>query len=158
MSKIDDILTGSKDLKKMPYSVPEGYFESLGEKVRGRIALETVPQGAKAGRRFTFPTRLIPYLSAAAAVAVVVAIGLTLGSLGRKSVIPEDGLQDSDYVFYYTEIIPVTDPESIYYSYNSDSDTYAVDDLVYDDMSYDDIIEYLIESGVDVNTLIHDLN
>lgn len=146
MRKFDDILSGAEELRQMPYSVPEGYFEGLEAKVRSRISDEEGSTRA-VGRTRSFPKRLIPYLSAAA-VAVVVAIGLTLGSLGRKTVVPESGLEDSDYVFYYTELIPVTEPEAIYYSYNS----------VSEDLSYDDIVEYLLESGADVDDLFNDLN
>ncbi len=157
MSKKDDILAGSKDFKKMPYSVPEGYFESFGARLGARIRQEEGLRREPVKRRI-FPARLIPYFSVAAAVAIIVALGVTFGSLGRKTAVPEGGLQDSDYVFYYTEIVPVTEPEAIYYSYNSDSDFTDYDIASSDGLDYDDIINYLFESGVDVNTLIHDLN
>ncbi len=140
MSKIDNILTGTDDLKKMPYSLPEGYFEGLSAKVHDRIAHETVVSGPRVRR--VFPMRFALY-AAAAVVAVLVAVGVLFGLSGRKAVIPEGGLDDSDYVFYFTEVIPVTDPESIYYSYND----------VSDDLDFEDIINYLYGDEVDWDTM-----
>ncbi len=140
MSKIDNILKGTDDLKKMPYSLPEGYFEGLNAKVRDRIAKETVVSGPKVRR--VIPMRFALY-AAAAVVAVLVAVGVLFGLSGRKAVIPEGSLDDSDYVFYFTEVIPVTDPESIYYSYND----------VSDDLDFEDIINYLYGEDVDLDTM-----
>ncbi len=139
MSKIDNILTGTDDLKKMPYSLPEGYFEGLSAKVRDRIRMET----DRPAVRRVIPMRFVLY-AAAAVIAVVIAVGLLFGLSGQKTAIPEDGLQDSDYLYYFTEVIPVTDPESIYYSYNS---------VTYDP-EIEDIINYLYDEGIDVDTML----
>ncbi|MCD8207874.1 MAG: hypothetical protein LUD72_08055 [Bacteroidales bacterium] len=140
MSKIDNILTGTDDLKKMPYSLPEGYFEGLSAKVHDRISQETVVSGPRVRR--VIPMRFALY-AAAAVVAVLVAVGVLFGLSGQKAVIPEGGLDDSDYVFYFTEVIPVTDPESIYYSYND----------VSGDLDFEDIINYLYGDDVDLDTM-----
>ncbi len=144
MSKIVHILTGTDDLKKMPYSLPEGYFEGLNAKVRDRIKAEEPAVAAEPSVRRVIPMRFYLY-AAAAVVAVLVAVGVLFGLSGRRAVIPEGGLEDSDYVFYFTEVIPVTDPESIYYSYNS----------VSYDSDIEDIINYLYEEGVDVETMLN---
>ncbi len=161
MKRKDDILTRSENLKKMPYSIPEGYFESLEAKVLDRIGQEgQLPR--ESGKKRVFPARFIPWLAAAAAVAIIVTLGITLGTSSRSAASPEDGLRDSDYVFYFAEIVPVTEPDAIYYSYNTDSDTYLYDENSdydpYEGLSYEDIIEYLGENGVDISTLIHNLN
>ncbi len=140
MSKIENILTGTDDLKKMPYSLPEGYFEGLSAKVRDRIGQETV--SAKPADRRVIPMRFYLY-AAAAVVAVLVAVGVLFGLSGRKAVIPEGSLQDSDYVFYFTEVIPVTDPESIYYSYND----------VSGELDFEDIINYLYGDELELDTM-----
>ncbi len=145
MKNNDDILTGSKDLKKMPFSVPEGYFEGFDAVMRRRIRQEE-----KSGQGQTGKTRgairLVPIISAAAAaIAIFVAIGLMFKS-SSTAVNPEDSLQDSDIIFYYSELMPATVPESIYHSY----------DLTDAELSDDDIVNYLIYSGVDVDLLMNE--
>lgn len=129
----------------MPYSVPEGYFEDLSTKMCERIRTEEQSPKEQPKRRSSIPVQIFRYSFAAAAIALVVALGITLSSLKNETVNPEDGLQDSDYIFYYSEIVPFTEPESIYYSYDSTSETL---------LNEEDIINYLYESGIDVDNFL----
>ncbi len=142
----NDILKGSKDLKKMPYSVPEGYFEDFSARLRKRIRQEEKTLKVQPKKRQISPIQVVRYVAVAAVIAVVAALGITLASLKNRAVVPEDSFEDSDFIFYCSELVPATEPESIYYSYNSDSES----------LSEEDIINYLYYSGVDVDGFLNE--
>lgn len=136
MSKDEkDILTGNEGLKKMPFRVPEGYFDGLEARIHARIAEETAPVKRRPlrGRIFRRPA----YLSAAAVLAIIVAGGLLM-SRGNMQ---EDDWSEEQYALYRdVDIIPVTEPESIWLSsYEETSDT----------LSTEDIIDYLVYIGIE---------
>ena len=119
--KNDVLNTHSSVLKENPYGVPEAYFETLQSSLIRRK------------KRFT----VSPYISVAAACAIVITAGLTLirniGMAGEMSY--EDYLVHSDYVLtegYEDEISVI------------EHDIYA-----------DDIIEYLIYTGVTAEVIEH---
>lgn len=119
----EDILHGCN---KMPYSVPEGYFESFSERLAMRSARRSPLR------------RLAPYLSLAAMFAVIALVGTAV--LKRFS--PADDMEEYEK-FMYSEFLLMTEPEEIYYSYNSDMS----------EISEEDIVNYLIHSGVSPENL-----
>ncbi len=136
MSKDEkDILTGNEGLKKMPFRVPEGYFDGLEARIHARIAEETAPVKRRPlrGRIFRSPA----YLSAAAVLAIIVAGGLLMS----RGDMQEDDWSEEQYALYRdVDIIPVTEPESIWLSsYEETSDT----------LSTEDIIDYLVYIGIE---------
>lgn len=136
MSKDEkDILTGNEGLKKMPFRVPEGYFDGLEARIHARIAEETAPAKRRPlrGRIFRSPA----YLSAAAVLAIIVAGGLLMS----RGDMQEDDWSEEQYALYRdVDIIPVTEPESIWLSsYEETSDT----------LSTEDIIDYLVYIGIE---------
>ena len=63
----NDILKQDGNLKETPFSLPEGYMESL------RKELKTIPQ--RNTKKIPIFNRIIPYVSLAAAFAMIVTIG-----------------------------------------------------------------------------------
>ena len=136
MSKDEkDILTGNEGLKKMPFRVPEGYFDGLEARIHARIAEEAAPVKRRPlrGRIFRRPA----YLSAAAVLAIIVAGGLLMS----RGDMQEDDWSEEQYALYRdVDINPVTEPESIWLSsYEETSDT----------LSTEDIIDYLVYIGIE---------
>jgi len=109
-------------LRQMPYSVPDGYFDSLSETV-----LKRIPARRPAILRFA------PYAAVAAAV-LLAAVLFT-----RPSGLAEELADDS---FAFADIIPQTDPDAIWYSQASE-----------EELSEEDIINYLLFTGVGAETL-----
>ncbi len=129
----------------MPFSVPEGYFESFTGKVFGRIAAETA---GGSGVKPVTSVRFVRNFAIAAAIAVLVALGITF-SLGlRNTVSPEGGvLDDDDYIFYYTELVPVTESDYVYYSYNYSAN---------EEITGEDIINYLYYSDAEGDEFLNE--
>lgn len=128
-----DILSSRDDLKKMPFATPEGYLENF------RVNLH--PEENTASRdipEISVFRRISPYLAMAAMFAMIAAAGAVL----MKTVLNQEDFQEYGSLAY-TDLIPVTDPDTIYYSYNHD----------YDAISEEDVIEYLIYDGASVETL-----
>ena len=126
MKKFDnDILASKKGLKGMPYSVPEGYFDGLRQSMKGIPA-------ASAARR-TFPVRVVPYIAMAAMFAMLVAAG---GFFLERS---ESEFTQEDYIVFSDEMT-----STIFYDGN---EQYA------EAVSEDDIIEYLIYTGVEIEDI-----
>ena len=117
----NDILnTKSEELKQMPYSVPDGYFENL----EARLQIHERP--ARSGL-----FRLIsPYASMAAAFVILVTAGTFLlqRTTEQKEMTYEDFIVHSDYMLSegYDEEFNVIETQ----------------------MEENDIIEYLIYTGV----------
>lgn len=117
----NDILnTKSEELKQMPYSVPDGYFENL----EARLRIHEKP--ARSGL-----FRLIsPYASMAAAFVILVTAGTFLlqRTTEQKEMTYEDFIVHSDYMLSegYDEEFNVIETQ----------------------MEENDIIEYLIYTGV----------
>lgn len=122
-----DILKSAPELKNLPYSVPDGYFDRLkAEVVTGVREREE--------RQRPFIVRLAPYAAVAAAFAFLVTAGTFILEKTTRSTQSE-----MDEFYFYSNMIPVTDPYAV--------ETIKVD---YDDelLEDEDIIEYLIYSGV----------
>ncbi|MDE7127661.1 MAG: hypothetical protein K2O58_07195 [Bacteroidales bacterium] len=127
-----DILANAKELKQMPYSTPAGYFENFAVDLR---KTERQKHGSKVCLEMPVFRKLSPYLAMAAMFAVIAAAGTAL----MRSILPQDDLQE-DGSMAYIDLIPVTEPDALYYSYNYE----------FDEISDDDLIEYLIYDGTDL--------
>lgn len=120
-----DILKSTRELKEMPYSVPEGYFFRLKEEVTSRVI-----EGEE--RQRPFIARLAPYAAMAAMFIFLVTAGTFF--LERNT----DNMQEEmDTFYFYSSLMPVTDP-------------YAIESIqvAEEEIEDEDIIEYLIYSGV----------
>lgn len=114
--------------KKNPYGVPEGYFSAL-EKRLGEIPAQS------AGRSVPVRRKAVPYIAAAAALAAVITGGTAI--LGTMSEHSADGEISTLEMFRMSDLVPVTDPYLIYSSESEEED----------DVTDEDIAEYLINSG-----------
>ncbi len=125
MQNEKDILKSAQELKKMPYSVPDGYFDRL----KAQAASAALDSGE---RHRPFFTRLAPYAAMAAVFVFLVTAGTFL--LERTTPTAQDEMEE---YFFYSSLMPVTDPYAIE----------TVQTAQYE-IADDDIIEYLIYSGV----------
>lgn len=120
--KNDVLHTMSSELRKNPYNVPEGYFEDLrGRMYRTENLIEP---------RSIF-NRLVPYMSMAAAFIIVALSGAIL--LRNAD---EDYMTYEDYIVHSDMMV-----SSIY------EDEGQIAEAT-EDVNDDDIINYLIYSGV----------
>jgi len=118
------------------FSTPEGYFTDLQSR------LQNIPAGNKQTVRISLWTKVSPYVALAACFVMAFFLGnLFIGGGGKAQ--SDITLDD----FYYADIIPVTDPYSVY----DDSAIYEVD-------NQDDVLEYLISSGTSVDYIAYLLN
>lgn len=122
----NDILKQDGNLKEMPFSLPEGYMESL------RKELKTIPQ--RNTTKISIFNRIIPYVSLAAAFAMIVTIG---GFILEKTT--QQDLSYEDYIVFSDDM--------------TNTLLYDTDELYADALSDDDIIEYLIYTGVEIEEL-----
>lgn len=118
----NDILKYSSDeLRKMPYTVPEGYFEQVKAEIsRSTAAEEGVSMWRKA----------VPYISVAATFLIMV----SAGTFFLEKTTQQDGMTYEDYLVHSDMLI-----EAEY-----EQDTQIADAAIADE----DIIEYLIYTGV----------
>ena len=126
-TKEKDILKENTQLKQMPFGTPDGYFMSLKNKMRN------IPQEQKNNKIGVIWTRI----STAAAIAILVAAGAML--LSHPS--SDNEFTEEDYLVFSEDI----STDVIY----SASTLYAYTE----DMSDEDIIEYLIDSDWEVNEI-----
>lgn len=125
----DDILQSMPQLKEMPYDLPEGYFDSLKKELQTEVRQNTLqPQ---------FRQKLASYLSLAAMFVMIVAAGRFFleKSTEKQELTQEDFLIFSDDFLYLTY-------------YESDAEASA-------GIEEEDIIEYLIYTGVSADSIEH---
>jgi hypothetical protein len=122
----NDILKQDGNLKEMPFSLPEGYMESL------RKELKTIPQ--RNTKKISIFNRILTYVSLAAAFAMIVTIG---GFILEKTT--QQDLSYEDYIVFSDDM--------------TNTLLYDTDELYADALSDDDIIEYLIYTGVEIEEL-----
>lgn len=120
-----DILQ-DKSLKQMPYSTPEGYFDSL------KAGLKTIPQ--RQVRKVVFWKR---YGSIAAAAALLLAAGTIMFEATHR----QDSFTEEDYIVFSDDMT-----NTLFQEY---ADQYAEAQQ----LTEDDIIEYLIYAGVEVEEI-----
>lgn len=112
---------------RTPYSVPEGYFESLQDR------LQAIPQGGHDIVPLWVKAR--PYVALAASVAVAFLVGNTF--LGRVAA----GSADVEYGQLISEV-PYTDP---YYIFQETEDV--------EEYSQEFLADYILESGMSTEEL-----
>lgn len=118
----NDILKYSSDeLRKMPYTVPEGYFEQVKAEISRSTAAE---EGVSLWRK------AVPYISVAATFLIMV----SAGTFFLEKTTQQDGMTYEDYLVHSDMLI-----EAEY-----EQDTQIADAAIADE----DIIEYLIYTGV----------
>ena len=127
-----DILhTLSSDLKKTPYTVPEGYFESFRDRMyRTENLIE--PRGIF--------SRMAPYLSMAAAFAAIAMVGTVL----LRNTDDSDQMTYEDYIVHSDMMI-----SSIY------EEEYQVAEAE-NPLADEDIINYLIYTGTTAENIEFD--
>lgn len=127
--KSDDILkTGN--LRENPFGTPAGYLEHLPERLSGAVAGNLAKPG--------WADRISPYFAMAALFLILV----TAGTFLLKYSVPVD--EGDMEAVAYSNIIPVTAPYSIMYSQSYEDEEHITED---------DIIDYLIFSGVSLNSI-----
>lgn len=117
MSRNNDIFT------------PDGYFEALQQK------LQTIPAQA-AQKRPAAEVRLMPYLAYAAALALLVSVGLFTF---RKTAAPLDEMTESGYMSYLAQSL---DPDGFVMDLQEDAT-----------LEQEDIIQYLVSEGISIEYL-----
>ena len=116
-----------KERKDNYYSVPEGYFKDLNAR------LMAIPSSAR--------ERAVPYMSLVASFALLVIVGTAVLQRSSRTL----STDEAEYFEYAYTMIPRTEPYSIYDSSLAES--------LSPEMTDEDVINYLIESGVSVNEL-----
>lgn len=119
--KNDILHSHSSELRKMPYSIPEGYFEGLQNNLRineANVSTETR----------SFWGRMAPYISMAAAFAIIA----TTGTAILRNVTERSDMSFEDYIVH-SEIMIVNEEET---------------EEAYPEAEAQDIVEYLIHSGI----------
>jgi hypothetical protein len=122
MKQENDILKDRLELKQMPYTVPEGYFESF----KAQAAKPMV-------RKIDFRARIAPY----AAMAAVFIFMVTAGTFFLEKSVPEYQMTEEDYVMFSDNFMNAIAYEMEYGSALAEAE-----------LSEEDIINYLIYTGV----------
>lgn len=119
------------DMKKIQFSVPEGYFQKL----QGR--LETIPEKSAEMK----PSRwnvVKPYLAMAAAFAMILTGGTAVLKMTTDKVV-DTKMSDYDEI-RMADLVPVTEPYLVYLNKSGESD-----------ITDEDITAYLIDSGMSLD-------
>lgn len=128
------MLNSRKELREMPFSVPDGYFDRLN----GRICAGT----AHAEGRTSLWHRVAPYAAMAAMFVLIALAGQAV--IHQQDPDISNGTEEDS--FFYTQIMPVGGFEEIY-------DTGSNGYIAASGLSDEDIIEYLIYSGLPVESI-----
>ena len=123
-----DILKSECRLKSMPYDTPDGYFAEL----KHSLKMKTNPVAEQTHSNKVM--RFIPQLALAASFALLVAAGGFF--LGRSSV---NNFREEDYLVYSDDVMIET--------------LYNTDDIYAEAITDEDIIEYLIYIGAEIDEL-----
>jgi hypothetical protein len=122
MKKGNDILKDCTELKQMPFSVPEGYFESFKKENAMPVC-----------RKVSLWNRMAPYAAMAAVFVFLVSAGTFL--LEKSS--PDYNMTEEDYVMFADNMMNTIAYEMEFGSQIAEAD-----------LSDEDIINYLIYTGV----------
>ena len=120
-----DILAQEPKLKIMPYSVPEGYFETFKAEMKPCV-------------RMSLTDRLMPYVAMAAVFVFLV----TVGTLFLQKTSPAEIMTQEDYLVFSGDMMNTVEYEMAYGSQIADAE-----------IENEDIINYLIYSGVTVEEI-----
>lgn len=123
----NDILKDCTELKQMPFSVPEGYFDSFKN-------ANAVP----VAKRVSLWNRMVPYVAMAAVFVSLVAAGTFF--LERST--PQYQMTEEDYVMFADNMMNTIAYEMEY-----------GDQIAEADLSEEDIINYLIYTGVSAEAI-----
>lgn len=115
-----DILKENLKLKDMPFSVPEGYFDSF----KREVCKQQTPSLWK---------RFVPYASVAASFLLIVSAGIFI----LEKTVSKDLMSQEDYIVFSDNMMNTI-------SYEMDSDYKLAEAEINDE----DIINYLIYSGI----------
>ena len=118
---------------KNMYVVPDSYMGEL----KGR--LKAIPQAEKQENRLQF---IWPMAGLVASFGLLFLCGKLVSTITEEEFPPSD----SDYYEYAYSMIPKTDPYAIYEG-STEGEQYS------DDYTSEDIINYLIETGISINAL-----
>lgn len=140
-----------KDMKNNPFTVPDGYFSTIEDRVRERIHAPRTPFN-------TFIMRVKPAFMLALMFGVIAGFGYIVSKVTgliytdpRESMDPimamiEDGWLESSFIYAYSEEIDVEDAFN-----NSLENTVTIDDELSEDiassLTEEDIIEYLCKDN-----------
>jgi hypothetical protein len=134
--------------KNRPFSVPEGYFDSFPEKIRGRLQNEEVSSVSVPERVWQV---LRPQLSLAAGIigfAIIGYIGFNALIQSEEQLLSDEVI--TEYVDYYQ------DDFSEYYILSMlDSDDFELEDGGYFEDA-DSYMEYLYQDNIDIELIITD--
>ena len=135
MEKNRDILE-REDLKRRPYTVPEGYFNQLQERL-GAIPRESAPDaGMQRPSEGTERRWIRPAMVWAAGIAALLAVGVWVFS-GSGAPADPSALEVLSYEeMAYSDLIPRTDPY-IYYADEAEQP---------EDTEREEIIDYLLQN------------
>jgi len=131
-----DYLSDEK-LRRNPYSVPDGYFEKLPDRMFSAVRENSL----KEAQRPRGIRRFAPYASLAAAMLVL----LSVGSLLIKRTLIQEDSANLDNLTAYFDITSLSETDATYYSYDCEKD-----------LTDEDIIDYLIQIGASAET-VHEL-
>ncbi|MGN1232039.1 MAG: hypothetical protein ACI4UJ_01160 [Candidatus Cryptobacteroides sp.] len=115
---------------KESYSVPDGYFDRLEER------LSRIP-AMSSGREGGAFSGMKPYLSLAASFLIIFAVGTMVLKLTSST--PEEDLTYLERI-RLADLVPVTDPGLLYLQADEEAE-------------YDEFEQYLIESGTTLEQL-----
>ena len=115
-----NILDENPQLRKQAYSVPDGYFEAFKSQMTPHQQMQQSWTG-----------RLIPYISMAAAFLLLV----TAGTFFLQKFTPAEDFTQEDYLVFSHNVITAE-----YYE--------SMDQIADAEIAAEDIIEYLIYSGI----------
>lgn len=129
----NDILRNAPELREMPFSVPEGYFDGL----RQELSAIAAPRAQK--RRTASIRRWIMHpVSAAAVLALIAGILSLLPRLASRGT----DLSQEDFLVFSDNYV-----NTVLYSYEESQTADA------GTMADEDIVEYLIYTGVSAETI-----
>lgn len=131
IEKDKNLLESIPELKKMPYSVPEGYFESAMDRAK------EIP-GKSASRVWQ---KLYPLASMAAMFAIIATVGTLILNRGEFFSEPSEQMQMEDYLVHSGYDFTVSD----YQGENSQ--------LADAEISSEDIVQYLIYTGLSIEDM-----
>ena len=115
-----DILKDHISLKQMPFSVPEGYFETFKGQMHKPATVKV-----------SFWSRIVPYC----AVAAVFIFLVSVGTFVLEQTTSRHDMTQEDYILFSDNLMNIIESE--------DNEQYAAAD-----MADEDIINYLIYSGI----------
>lgn len=130
MKQKEDILAVDKELKKMPYSVPDGYFDSFKKKAMSSV---TATDGS-------LWRKVYPVVAMAAMFIAIV----TGGTFLMKASMPSEQMSLEDYFVWSGLEVSASE----YNSYGTQ--------LAEAEISGEDIVQYLIYMGVEAESLGED--